>query len=206
MPITDARKLGSTWEWLNNVANTSDAKEFYEEGLPLLPDIRSSEMYAEAIPQVPPTLNFGETDAANIVKRVRMALTLDNSVPGKQAWVAVDPWASGWSSGSYDIATIMNKWLSKKDGAGYLPKIFGGSNGATEIFPLDASSPVFIPRAGLLTFGSARAEAGTSQATSIWIEGYIYVGKMQNEITGGSGELDIDADFVAVYNAAKVVQ
>lgn len=199
MPITDARKLGSTWEWLNNAGNTSEGKEFYEEGLPLLPDIRASEMYAEAIPQVPPTLNFGET--SGVVKRVRMALTLDNSVPNKQAWVAVDPWVSGWSSGSYDIATIMNRWLSKKDGAGYLPKFFGGSNGATEIFPLDASSPVFIPRAGLLTFGSARAETGTSQASSIWIEGYVYVGKMQSEISGA--DADIEANFVEVYNAAK---
>ena len=200
MPITDARKLGSTWEWLNNAGNTSEGKEFYEEGLPLLPDIRSSEMYAKAIPQVPPTLNFDET--SGVVKRVRMALTLDNSVPNKQAWVAVDPWASGWSSGSYDITTIMNRWLSKKDGAGYLPKFFGGSNGATEIFPLDATSPVFIPRAGLLTFGSTRSEAGTSQATSIWIEGYVYVGKMQSEMSGI--DADVDADFVAVYNAAKV--
>ena len=199
MPITDARKLGSTWEWLNNAGNTSEGKEFYEEGLPLLPDIRSSEIYAEAVPQVPPTLNFGET--SGVVKRIRMALTLDNSVPNKQAWVAVNPWASGWSSGSYDIATIMNRWLSKKDGAGYLPKFFGGSNGGTEIFPLDASSPVFIPRAGLLTFGSTRSETGASQATSIWIEGYIYVGKMQSEM--GGIDADINANFVAIYEAAK---
>lgn len=200
MEITDGRKLGSVFEWLNSAGNTSDNKEFYEEGLPLLPDIRSSEMYADAVPQVPPTLNFGEDDG--IVKRVRMALTLDNSVPNKQAWVAVDPWASGWSSGNFDINTIMNKWLSKKDGPGYLPKIFGGANGATEIPPLDNSSPVFYPRAGILTFGSARSENGTATSSAIWIEGYVYVGRMQNEISGGAPE-DYDADFVAVYNTAK---
>ena len=201
MAITDARKLGSVWEWLNSAGNTSEAKEFYEEGLPLFPDIRSSEMYAEAVPQVPPALAFGADDG--IVKRVRMALTLDNSVPGKQAWVAVDPWATGWSSGAFDIATIMNKWLSKKDGAGYLPKFFGGSNGGTEIFPLDASSPVFYPRAGLLTFGATRAEAGTSTATSIWIEGYVYVGKMQSDMSvATAADIDI-GDPVNVYLAAR---
>jgi hypothetical protein len=198
MPITDARKLGSTWEWLNNVGNTSEGKEFYEEGLPLLPDIRSSEMYAEAVPQVTPTLAVGET--SGVVKRVRMALTLDNSVPNRQAWVAVEPWASGWSSGSYDINTIMNRWLSKKDGPGYLPKFFGGTNGATEIPPLDNSSPVFYPRSGILTFGTARAETGTSPASSIWIEGYIYVGKMQNELT--IPDVDI-GEPVNVYLAAR---
>lgn len=200
MSITDSRKLGSTWEWLNNVANTSDAKEFYEEGLPFLPDIRASEVFAEPVPPVPPTLNFGQTDSAGVVKRVRMALTLDNSVPNRRAWVAVNPWQAGWSSGSYDINTIMNRWLSKKDGAGYLPRFYGGTNGITEIFPLDATTPVFLPRAGVLTFGSARSEAGTSQATSIWIEGYYYVGKLLSET------FDADADFVAVYNAAKAGQ
>lgn len=195
MAITDERKLGSTWEWLNNAGNTSEGKEFYEEGLPLLPDIRSSEMYAEAIPQVPPSLNFGEDNG--VVKRVRMALTLDNSVPGQKAWVAVDPWQSGWSSGAFDINQIMNRWLSKKDGLGYLPKFFGGANGDTEIPPLDNSSPVFYPRAGLLTFGAARPESGTAQSESIWIEAYLYVGRMMSD------SQEEDADFVAVYQAAK---
>lgn len=202
MAITEERKLGSTWEWLNSAGNTSDNKEFYEEGLPLLPDIRSSEMYAEAVPAIPPALAIGEDNG--IVKRVRMALTLDNSVPNRRAWVAVNPWQSGWSSGSFDIEQIMNQWLSKKDGPGYLPKIFGGSNGATEIPPLDSSSPVFYPRAGILTFGASRAEAGTAETSSIWIEGYIYIGKMQSDIAGG---LDVgDADFVATYEAGKVAE
>ena len=200
MAITDERKLNTPFEWFNNAANTTESKEFYEEGLNLPPDIRSSEMYADAVPFQAPVLEFGEDDG--VVKRVRMALTLDNSVPNRRAWVAVDPWSSGWSSGSYDPETIMNRWLSKKDGPSYLPKIFGGTNGASEIPPLDTSAPMFTPRAGILTFGASRAEAGTAEASSIWIEGYIYVGRMQSEIAEGAS-LDVDADFVADYNAAK---
>lgn len=198
MAITDNRKLGTAFEATTSTANTTENKAFYEEGVSLPPDIRSSEMYAEAVPYTPPTLAFGEDNG--IVKRVRMALTLDNSVNDKRAWLTVNPWASGWSSGSYDPETLMNRWLSNKDGPGYLPKIFGGSNGDSEIPPLDATAPMFTPRSGLLTFGSARSEAGTSESTSIWIEGYVYVGKMQNEIGGLD---DIDADFLADYNGAK---
>lgn len=245
--ITDARKLGATFEALNSVGNTSQAKEFYEEALPLLPDVRSSEIYADPVPPVPPALEFGEDNG--IVKRVRMALTLDNSVPNKQTWVAVDQWTADWSSGSFDVSSIMNRWLSKKDGLGYLPKIFGGINGDTEIPPLDPSAPIFYPRAGILNFGDSnslaavnvltaeamhlgeevtagqvtqvsdgmhseselyeqdfysQADAGTEAASSIWIEGYIYVGRMQSDIAGGTGETpDYDADFVLVYNQAK---
>lgn len=199
MSIKQERKIGSTWEQLNNVANTTDAKEFYEEGLPLLPDISASEVFGEAIPAIPPELAFGEE--SGVVKRVRMALTLDNTVNGNRAWVAVDPWQQGWSSGDYDINQVMNRWISKKHGNRYLPKFFGGVNGTNEIPPLDTSNPVFSPRSGVLTFGSNRSENGLGQSTSVWIEGYIYVGKMMDEMSG-SADIDI-GDPVAEYKAAK---
>lgn len=190
----------AAWKWLQGVANTNDNKQFYEEGLALLMDVGADEVYASPIPTTPPTLALGATSADGVIKRVRMALTLDNSVPGNQAWVAVNPWALGWSSGSYDITQVMNKWVAPKHGPGYLPTFWGGGGGTTGIPPGDVSGPIFYPRAGLLTFQNTRSENGLAQATSIWVEGYVYTGLMQSDI---NSYLMQDHDFLATYLAAR---
>ena len=199
MAISNTTQVGSSWEALLDAANTSPNKAVYEEALRISPNVRAGEIFGESIPVLTTALANGATEG--VLRKVRMALTLDNSV-GRTAWVAVNPWAAGWSSGNYDPATIMRRWLSKKDGDLFMPRYFGGANGATEIPPLDDSSPVFYPTAGLLAFESARSELGTAQTNSIWLEAYYYEGKMLSEMIGYSSP--IDADFVATCHAAKL--
>ncbi len=205
MAIADSVKINSPWELGNAKANTSGGKEFYEEGVALPPHVTPDKMFGEALPDSLPELAFGETDASGTVKRIRMALTLDNSVPGQESWFTVDPWQSGWSSGSYDISQLMTRWLSTADRPFFGVRLFGGNNGDTEIPPLDTSGPVFTARGGLARFvsGGRPAEAGTSVANSIWIEGYYYVGKMLDEVVADVEAGDVDVDFVETYNAAK---
>ncbi len=190
MAISESVKLNSPWELGNAKTNTSGGKEFYEEGMPLSPHVTPDKQFGETLPETLPVLQFGETDATGLVKRVRMALTLDNSVPGRESWFAVDPWQSGWSSGSYDLNQMMSRWLSTADRPFFGVKLFGGTNGDTEIPPLDNSSPVFTARAGLARFvdGGRPNEAGTAQSNSIWIEGYYYTGLMLDEVVAQAGD------------------
>lgn len=201
MAIPESVKINSPWELGNAKTNTSGGKEFYEEGVALSPHVTPDKQFGEALPDTLPVLNFGETDASGLVKRVRMPLTLDNSVPGRESWFAVDPWQSGWSSGAYDLNEMMTRWLSTADRPFFGVKLFGGTNGDTEIPPLDDSSPVFTARAGLARFvdGGRPGEAGTAQSNSIWIEGYYYVGKMLDEVLadgGGAGQGGRERDRV----------
>lgn len=181
MAIPDSVKLNSPWELGNAKTNTSGGKEFFEEGVALSPHVTPDKQFGEPLPSTLPVLAFGESNG--VVKRIRMALTLDNSVPGQESWFAVDPWQSGWSSGSYDLEQMMSRWLSTADRAFFGVKLFGGTNGDTEIPPLDNSGPVFTARAGLARFVSGgRPELGTSETTSIWLEGYYYTGLMLDEV------------------------
>lgn len=198
MAIPDSVKINSPWELGNAKANTSGGKEFYEEGVALPPHVTPDKQFGEALPNALPVLAMGEE--SGVVRRVRMPLTLDNSVPGNESWFAIDPWQSGWSSGAYDPSQLMTRWLSTADRPFFGVKLFGGNNGDTEIPPLDSSKPVFTARGGLARFIEGRPEAGTSQVTAIWIEGYYYTGKMLDEVIANP---DIEADFVATYNAAK---
>lgn len=194
MAISDKVKINTPWELGNAKANTSDGKEYYEEGVALSPHVTPDKQFGEALPAELPTLEFGETDASGTVQRVRMALTLDNSVPGQESWFAKDPWESGWASSPTEV--IMNRFLSTADRPFFVTKLFGGNNGDTEIPPLDDSGPVFTARAGLARFtnGGRPSEAGTSEATSIWVEGYYYVGKMLNEVLDDASNTEYDID------------
>lgn len=217
MPISDTRKLNTPWESLLSKANTSDSKEFYEEALPSYLDVHPAEQFGSAIPKIPPVLSFGQTLEG--IKRVRMPLTRDNSTP--TGWVLLETWKSGWSSGSVAANdVILTTGIGQKYGDGYLPTLWGGSSGNTQIFPLDPSSPVVKLRDGTVVTGSLRAETGTTQVNSLWIEFYVFAGdslltRLENAssamaqiaigLTGTKNSINTEFQIPSQINSSKSV-
>lgn len=179
----DIVKLNDPWELGNFKANTSSlGKQEYEEPFPLFPHVTPDKQYGQPLPNTLPVLAFGET--SGVVSRFRVAMTLDNSVPGQETWFAKTPWESGWSSSVFVDSEMMPRWLTPADRAFFGFKFFGGNNGDTEIPMTDNSGPVFTARAGMgrFTNGGRPLELGTSPANSIWLEGYYYSGLMLDEV------------------------
>lgn len=208
MAVNDNAKLNTSWEYVFDKVNTSDAKESYEEAASL-----DRGQFGESIPTDFAELTFGATEPSGKVRRLRVPLTLDNSATGRQSWfLLIDPatrsptWKSGWSSGSMVAGEIDTRLLSEADNARFRWKLFGGTSGNTEIFPLDASSPVMTPRGGLARFVNGRSELGTTQANSIWVELYDYTGMMLDEVLESlkNAATDINiGDPVNIYMAAR---
>lgn len=208
MAVNDNAKLNTSWEYVFDKVNTSEGKESYEEAVSL-----DRRQFGEAIPTDFAELAFGESEASGKVRRLRVPLSLDNSATGRQAWfLLIDPetrlpaWKSGWSSGSMVAGEINTRLLSEADNPRFRWKLFGGTNGGTEIFPLDASNPVITPRGGLARFVNGRAELGTTQATSIWAELYDYEGMMLDEVLESLKTTATDINIgepVNIYMAAR---
>lgn len=208
MPVNDNAKLNTSWEYVFDKVNTSEGKESYEEAASL-----DRVAFGEAIPTDFAELAFGATEPLGLVRRLRVPLTLDNSATNRQAWfLLIDPetraptWKQGWSSGAMIPGEINTRLLSEADHPRFRWKLFGGTNGGTDIYPLDASSPVITPRGGLVRFVNGRTELGTTQANSIWAELYDYGGMMLPEVLEslktGVNAIDIGQP-VNIYMAAR---
>lgn len=206
MAVNDNAKLNTSWEYVFDKVNTSEGKESYEEAVSI-----DRRQFGERIPTDFDELAFGES--SGVVRRLRVPLTLDNSATGRQSWfLLIDPetraptWKSGWSSGGMIPGEINTQLLSEGDHSRFRWKLFGGTNGGTEIFPLDASSPVITPRGGLARFVNGRSELGTTQANSIWAELYDYSGMMLDEVLeslkNSTASIDI-GEPVNIYIAAR---
>ena len=204
MAVNDNAKLNTSWEYVFDTVNTSEGKESYEEAAKI-----DRRLFGEPIPTDFTDPAFG--GSFGVVRRLRVPLTLDNSATSRQAWfLLIDPatrlptWKAGWSSGSMVAGEINTRLLSDADHSRFRWKLFGGSNGNTEIYPLDASSPVITPRGGLARFVNGRSELGTTQANSIWAELYDYTGLMLDEVLDSLQTTAIDiGEPVNIYIAAR---
>ncbi len=204
MAVNDNAKLNTSWEYVFDTVNTSEGKESYEEAAKI-----DRRLFGEPIPIDFTDPAFGSS--FGVVRRLRVPLTLDNSATNRQAWfLLIDPvtrlpaWKSGWSSGGMVAGEINTRLLSDADHSRFRWKLFGGSNGNTEIYPLDASSPVLTPRGGLARFVNGRSELGTTQANSIWAELYDYTGLMLDEVLESLKTTAIDiGEPVNIYLAAR---
>ena len=206
MAVNDNAKLNTSWEYVFDTVNTSEGKESYEEAAKI-----DRRLFGEPIPTDFNFQSLAFGDSHGVVRRLRVPLTLDNSATNRQAWfLLIDPvtrlpiWKAGWSSGSMVPGEINTRLLSEADHPMFRWKLFGGTNGNTEIFPLDASSPVITPRGGLARFVNGRSELGTTQANSIWAEVPDYTGMMLDEVLDSLKTTAIDiGEPVNIYIAAR---
>lgn len=188
MALTTDQKVEKVWEWFNNNSDSSTGKAFYEETIPRASEVHSDEVFGQPIPSIPPLATAG------VVKKFYPAaesgdglitMTVDRSVGGNKTWVALPTHSSNWSSGSADTSEILKGFISPKYGKQYLVKVFDGSD--NEIPQLDTSDWTFDYSSGVLVFNSAnRGESGNTEADSIKIKVYQYVGKSAAEMIEAS--------------------
>lgn len=183
----DAVKIDRLFKWMFLRARGDSNSQYFEENIPTGFDVHASEVYAEAIPSIPPSAT------SSVVKKWYPAgesgdgwivLTRDKKYNGGRVWVALDSWNANWSSGSGNITQILKNFVSPKYGNQYVIRVYDGSN--TLIPELDNSSWLFDYKAGVLTFETDRAEIGATQADCIKIKIYQYVGNFLDNVVSSS--------------------
>lgn len=207
MALTTDQKLEKVWEWFSNNADTSTAKQFYEETIARASEVHASEVFAEPIPSVPPA------SSTAVVKKWYpvaeggegwLVLTVDRSVANNRTWVALPAHSGNWSSGSADTSQVLKGFISPKYGKQYLVKVFAGND--SEIPQLDSSDWTFDYSAGVLTFNSAnRSESGNTPADSIKLKVFQYIGKQLLEVvgTGVGGRLVVRGDLIGISDGVN---
>ena len=183
----DSVKIDKVWKFIFNRSRGDSSAQHYEDNIPTSFDVHSSEVYSEIIPSTPPAAT------TSVIKKCYpiadggdgwITLTRDKKYNGGRVWVALGTWSSNWSSGYGDISQIMKNFVSPKYGAAYVMSVFNGTD--VEIPILDDSSWLFDYKSGVLTFESDRAETGSSEADSIKIKVYQYIGKFVGQ-AGSTG-------------------
>ena len=172
---TDETKLRKTWKALQNKGDTSAGKKFFEERIPFTPVLHANEIWADEVPNTPPANTTSTIKKWYPGDLGRLVLTRDRSVPDAKAWVALETWQSNWESGSGNVSQILKDFVSPKFGQEYEVRVYKGDG--TRIYPLDDVSWVFDYGSGILTFEQDPGESGDTQAESIQIEVYQYVGE-----------------------------
>lgn len=175
---SDATKLDKIFKWMFLKSRGDNNSQYFEESIPTALDVHASEVYSEPIVAIPPATTTpiikkwypaGETGDGWIT------LTKDSKYNGNRVWVALGTWNSNWSSGSGDVSQILKNFISPKYGNSYLVRLYDGND--NPIPELDNSSWLFDYKSGVLTFEVDRAETGTTEADSIKIKVYQYVGR-----------------------------
>lgn len=178
MALTDNVKVDRLFKWMFSRARGDNSAAFFEEAIPTSYEVHAADVFVETIPGIPPT----ETNS--VIQKLYPAgedgdgwieMTCDRKYNGNRVWVALDTHESTWSSGSGDVSRIRKNFINPKYGSSYVVKVFDGNDNA--IPELDNSNWLFDYRAGVLTFESDRAEAGSTPASSIKIKVFQYVGQ-----------------------------
>lgn len=174
MAISTAIQTDVSFKDVKRRAYTSTAAKFFEENIPRIRVTPSDSVITEAIPYPPPA----ETNS--VVEVIDIRATLDRGVPGNKVWVLKATWQQTWDSGSGNKSDILTRLIDPALGGPlYVAEVYAGSSGGNARIPeLDASDWSLDYDAGVLVFNSAnRAETGNSEADSIRVKCYRYIGE-----------------------------
>jgi hypothetical protein len=149
---------------------TSDDKSWFEEGYGREPSVKASEIWADAIPTVPPNDIHAES---NVIKYVDINMTEDFTTPNHKAWFACQ-FQGILSSRFYDFIAPSKTYSEK-----YLVDITDADGkplkmGAEIDWNFDYSN-------GILTFRNS----GVPYKAPFRLKGWRYIGK--KGVTGGIG-------------------
>lgn len=180
MALSDQTKVDYTFKDFANKARSSNNVAYYEETIQRVRTLHSSKVWTESIPVEPPSTS------TNVVKKFYptdeggdgwIVMTMDRAVSNGLKWVALPTHQVNWSSGSADVSVVMNNFIPPTYGKKYIVKVYKGNN---SIIPeLDTVDYFFDYETGILIFNgvTSMSETGLSEATSIKIKVYQYVGK-----------------------------
>lgn len=174
MAISTTVQTDVSFKDVKRKAYTSTNAKFFEENIPRIRVTPSSAVITETIPYPPPAIS------TDVIRVIDMRLTLDRGVPGNKAWVLKETWQATWDSGSGDKSDILTRLVDPAmGGALYVAEVYAGSSKSNARIPeLDTSDWSFDYDAGVLVFNSEnRTETGNTQADSIRVKCYQYIGK-----------------------------
>ncbi len=172
---SDQTKLDRLFKAGVNKARGDNNTQFYEENIPTVVDVTAGDVYAEAIPDTPPTSTTSVVKVWKASADGAIAMTLDRKYNGNRVWVAKATHEASFSSGSGDLTNILKNFISPKYGAAYVVSVYDGDG--VQISELDNASWLFDYKAGVLTFETDRTETGATSGDSISIEVCQYVGR-----------------------------